>query len=65
MQENWIFSKLGTFRETVWKFFGFFRALLGECFLDFSGGIFWEDFLGGFLAGFSWEEFFVYIVKVS
>ena len=52
---NWIFSELGIFE----KLFGIFRI-----FLDFFGilrGIFLEDFLGGF----SWKEFFVYIVKVS
>ena len=62
---NLISSKLGTFREIVWKFFGFFRDFLGGIFWifleEFFGKIFCEDFLGGFF----WEEFFVYIVKVS
>ena len=46
---DWIFSKLEIFEK-----------------FDFLGGIFLEDFFGGFFyGGFSWEELFVYIVKVS
>ena len=55
---NWIFSKLGTFWEIVWKFFGFIKDFFGEFFEffleGFLRGIFWEDFLGGFF----FEDFF-------
>ena len=55
---NWIFSKLGTFREIVWNFFSYFWF-----FLDFLGGTFWEDFFGrnfweDFLRGLFWEDCF-------
>ena len=57
---NWIFSKLGTFREIVWKIFGICFGIF-FFFLDFFSRIFLEDLFGGFF----WEEFFVYIVRVS
>ena len=43
--------KIRNFWEIVWKFFGF-SGIFGGIFLDIFGG-------------FSFEEFFVYIVKVS
>ena len=44
---NWIFSKSSDF----------FEKLLGN-FLDFFGGIFWEEFFGrNFLEGIFWKEF--------
>jgi hypothetical protein len=41
----------------------FWEELCGKTFLEKKFG---EDFLGGiFLGGIFWEQFFVYIVKVS
>ena len=51
-----VMKGIGIFLEFFWNFFwncfGFF--------LEFLGGIFWEEFFGGTF----WEEFFVYVVKV-
>ena len=41
---KWIFSKLGTCWEIVWKDFGFFWGI----FWIFLGGIFFEEFFGCF-----------------
>ena len=63
--------------EILWIFWEFIKnflriflgdGLFGKTFLEKN---FWEDFLGGiflgglFLGGIFWEEFFVYIIKVS
>ena len=51
--------------DFLWDFFGifFWRNFLDKSILeDCLGRIFLEGFFGG---GFFWEEFFVYIVKVS
>ena len=40
--------------------FWIFLGILEEVFLVF----FWRKFFGGLLGRISWEEFFVYIVKV-
>ena len=52
-----IFKILGIFE----KLFGNFWDLFWKFLEDFLGGGFGRIFLGGIL----WEEFFVYIVKVS
>jgi hypothetical protein len=46
----------------IFKILEFFEKLFGK-FLDFSGGIFFEEFLGryflgGFFGRIFWEEFF-------
>ena len=51
---NWIFSKLWIFEKFFGNSLDFLRKFLEDFMGGFLEGFFWEDFFGG---GFLWEDF--------